>query len=98
MSSQSTQKKLEIDHAMKNGTDNKKRMVQYLLGRLSPEEQVEVEEQYLNDPDFYQTLQVTERDLIDQYVHGEVADREQFERYFLALPRRRQEVEFARAL
>jgi hypothetical protein len=83
---------------MKREGHNEERLVQYLMGQLRPEEQAALEEQYLADPDLHEELRATERDLIDQYVHGELSNRDQFERYFLASPRRRQKVEFARAL
>jgi len=85
---------------MNQGTDNEKRLIQYLLGQSRQEEQVRIEERYFADSEFHQELQATERDLIDRYVHGELTKREQeqFETYFLSSPRRRQKVEFARAL
>jgi hypothetical protein len=83
---------------MKNTANDENRLVRYLLGQMPQEEQAEIEERYLADPDFHQELRAAERDLIDRYVHGELVEREQFEKSFLASPRRRQKVEFARAL
>ena len=84
---------------MKQGsTDDETKMIQYLLGQMDPEEQARLEERYMADPESRQELEAAERDLIDQYVRGELADPEQFEKYFLNSPRRRQKVEFARAL
>jgi hypothetical protein len=85
---------------MKQVTNNEKRLTQYLLGQMRLEDQTRIEEQYLADPDFHQELRATERDLIDQYIHGELSkpEQDQFEKHFLSSPRRRQRVEFARAL
>jgi hypothetical protein len=73
-------------------------LMRYLVGRMDPQEQERIEQRYLSDPEFHEELRATERDLIDQYVHGELADAEAFERNFLSSPQRRQRVEFARAL
>ena len=82
---------------MKRSTPDEERLIGYLLGQLSPEEQAGIEERYLSDPEFHQELRAAERELIDRYVRGEV-QREPFERQFLSSPSRRQRVEFARAL
>jgi hypothetical protein len=79
-------------------TYDEKRMIQYLLGQMDPAEQARLEERYVADPELRQELEATERDLIDQYVRGELANPGQFEKYFLNSPRRRQKLEFARAL
>jgi hypothetical protein len=73
-------------------------LVRYLLGRVDPQEQERIEQRYLTEPEFHEELKAAERDLIDQYVHGELPDPEEFERQFLTSPQRRQKVEFARAL
>ena len=83
---------------MKNGTHEEKQLIAYLLGQLPPEEQTRIEQRYLADPEFHEALRATERDLIDDYVHGELPNPKQFEEHFLSSPRRRQKVEFARAL
>src|ERR1041385_1821731 len=72
----------------------------YLLGTLSEEEQVRVEDRALAEPAYLSLLEAVEADLIDDYVRGElpVADRRGFERRFLASPQRRTKVEFARTL
>jgi hypothetical protein len=85
---------------MNQETNKEERLIQYLLGQLREEEQARIEERYFTDPDFHEELRATERDLIDRYVYGELSGREQeqFETHFLSSPRRRQKVEFARAL
>lgn len=74
--------------------------VKYLLGHLTEEEQVEVEDRAFADEDYRSALEGTEADLIDAYVRGELSpsDRRSFELRFLIVPERRRKVEFARAL
>lgn len=75
-------------------------LVRYLLGNLTEEEQVRVEDQAFAEPDYLRAIEAAEADLIDEYVRGELtpADRRAFERHFLTSPQRRSKVEFARAL
>src|SRR5690242_1864700 len=75
-------------------------LVKYLLGKLTEEEQVQVEDRAFADQDYMGALDAAEADLIDNYVRGELAqtDRAAFERQFLASPQRRRKVEFALAL
>jgi hypothetical protein len=79
---------------------NERMMIRYLLGDLSEDEQVQLEERYFTDDDCFQQLLALEDELIDDYVRGELAagDRTLFEQRFLASPERRQKVEFAQAL
>jgi hypothetical protein len=79
---------------------DEKLVVRYLLGRLPEEEQLQLEERAFSDREYMQNVEAVERDLIDEYVRGELSDfeREQFEKLFLASPERRRKVEFARAL
>jgi hypothetical protein len=74
------------------------RLVRYLLGQLPAEEQAEVEERYLSDPEYHLELRAAERDLIDRYVRGELPDRDAFETHYLSSPPRRARLEFAQAL
>jgi hypothetical protein len=75
-------------------------LVKYLLGDLSQEEQVQIEDRAFADPDYLVLLQAVEVDLIDAYVNGELspAERRGFERQFLVSPDRRRKVAFARDL
>src|SRR5262245_6363851 len=75
-------------------------LVKYLLGDVSPEEQIRVEDRAFADPDYLLALEATEVDLIDAYVHGELtaAERRGFERRFLVSPQRLKKVAFARDL
>src|SRR5436309_418192 len=86
-------------HMRSEGIDEKL-LVKYLLGNLSEEEQVQVEDRAFTDADYLGALEAAEADLIDAYVNGElpVSERRGFERRFLSSPQRRRKLEFARAL
>src|SRR5262249_59525799 len=60
-------------------------LVKYLLGDLSPEEEVRVEDRAFAEPDYLVVMEATEADLIDAYVRGDLspAERRGFERRFL---------------
>jgi hypothetical protein len=75
-------------------------LIKYLLGDLSEEEQVRVEDRAFADADYRGALEAVEADLIDAYVRGELlpAERRGFERRFLISPQRRKKVAFARDL
>jgi hypothetical protein len=75
-------------------------LVRYLLGQLTEEEQVQVEDRAFADAGYLGLLEAAETDLIDSYVRGELSssDRREFERRFFTSPQRREKVEFARAL
>jgi hypothetical protein len=75
-------------------------MIRYLLGDLSKEEMAQLEDEYLADDDTFERLLSVEDDLIDAYVRKELTphDQGQFERFYLSSPRRKDRVEFARAL
>jgi hypothetical protein len=79
---------------------NHEQIVQYLLGELSEQEKIHLEEHYFGDDDFFEELLVVEGELIDAYVREELygRKRERFEAHFLASPPKRQRVEIARAL
>jgi hypothetical protein len=83
---------------MKQRADSEKLMIRYLLGDVPEDEQIRIEERFFTDDEYFEQLLALEDDLIDDYVNGELTDREreQFEEYFLASPTRRQRVEFAK--
>ena len=83
---------------MKQRADSEKLMIRYLLGDVPEDEQIRIEERFFTDDEYFEQLLALEDDLIDDYVNGELTDREreQFEEYFLAPPTRRQRVEFAK--
>jgi len=85
---------------METQTPDEKFLTRYLLGHLSEQEQVRVEDRAFSDSDYLAALEAAEADLIDAYVRGELprVDRLAFERRFFTSPRRLGKIEFARAL
>ena len=79
---------------------DEKLLVRYLLGHLSEDEQVQVEDRAFADQAYLGALEATEADLIDAYVRGELpqSERRTFEFRFLTSPGRWNKVEFARSL
>ncbi len=75
-------------------------IARYLLGGLSEAEQTQLEEQAFSDRDYLQNVRAVEKDLMDEYVRGELSgpEREAFEQRFFASAQRRRQIEFARAL
>ena len=75
-------------------------LVKYLLGELTEEEQVRVEDRAFESGEYLGALDAAEADLIDAYVRGELTrdQRRAFEPRFLVSPQRRSKVEFAKAL
>jgi len=74
--------------------------VRYLLGDLTDDEQVEVEDRAFADHQYMERMVAVEDDLIDNYLRGSLSQlqRDQFEKRFLTSEPRRQKIEFARAL
>ena len=85
---------------MRTGRVDELLLVKYLLGRLTEEEQVQVEDRAFADRDYMSALDAAEADLIDSFVRGDLpeADRLAFQSRFLVSPQRRRKVEFAMAL
>lgn len=75
------------------------RLVDYLLGRLSDEEAAPLDELSIADEEFAWRLRAVENDLVDVYVRGglDAATRERFTTFYLASPRRREKVMFAKS-
>lgn len=73
---------------------------QYLLGQMPQGELGYIDEKLLTDSDFYEELLITEDELIDQYLAGQLAEpeRKSFETHFLVPLERQQKVRFARSL
>ena len=72
----------------------------YLLGRLSDAEAEQFDELSIADEEFAWRLHTAENDLVDAYVRDTLSSetRLRFEHFYLASPRRRERVEFARSL
>jgi hypothetical protein len=73
---------------------------QYVLGELQEPPRLEIEERLVTDPDFFESLGVTEEELIEEYLEGTLsaADAERFERHYLTNAARRRDVAFVRLL
>lgn len=80
--------------------NSEKLIARYLLGDLTEEQQIEIEDRAFADKDYLAAITAVENDLIDEYVRHELSDaeRRQFESRFLASAERRKRVEFAKAL
>jgi len=76
---------------------NDELMMRYLLGGVSDEEQVRLEELYFVDDRVFEEVAALEDELIDAYVRGELSDtqRKQFELNFLNSAERRRKLAFA---
>jgi hypothetical protein len=85
---------------LENLLDNEALAKRFLLESLSEAERAQIEDRLLADDEFYQQILIVEDDLIDAYVCGEMPapERALFEQWYLALPSRRDRVEFARRL
>gem|GEM_PF-3256832 len=79
---------------------NSEKMIRYLLGELTTEEQVEMETEYFSDPEKFNLLQTIENDLIEGYVSGKLANgmRARFEARYMSIPARREQVQFFQSL
>jgi anti-sigma-K factor RskA len=75
-------------------------LTRYLLGAVSGEEAERLDESSVADSEFALHLDGVENDLVDSYVVGALSGEtlERFEKFYLSSPRRREKVEFARAL
>ncbi len=76
------------------------RLIRYLLGELTSEEQASLEDAYFSDDALYEELDAAETELIDAYVCGHMSHdlRRRFEERYLASPRQRERVDIARRL
>ena len=75
-------------------------MIRYLLGELSPEERAALEERYFGDDELFDELVCLENEIVDTYVQGELSEneRKRFESHFLVTPERQEKVRFAKSL
>lgn len=81
-------------------TNRVRLMAAYLLGELSEPERVDLERAFFSDPQLFDLLVRTETQLVDHYVRNRLSarHREQFERHYLAHPRRRARAELGHGL
>jgi hypothetical protein len=80
--------------------DDQSRIREYLLGRLSDEEQEKIEERLIVDDQLFEELETSKDGLIEEYSAGELSqsDRESLENHYLASPEGRQRYTLSRAL
>jgi anti-sigma factor RsiW len=85
---------------MSRGLQPEQKVVSYLLGKLTPEECLDLEERLFTDDELNEELAASADDLIHAYLDGQLSaeDRARFEAHFLASPRRRERVVFVRDL
>ena len=72
----------------------------YLLGELSEQEQVEIEDRAFEDQQVLEQILAVEQDLIDDYVSGDIPEENlhRFQNHFLASAERKKKVTFAKTL
>lgn len=85
---------------MSNKREEYQEAVRYLLGDFSEAEQTSAEERFFADENFSRLLDAAENDLIDEYVRGELTEKQRrnFESHFLISERRREKVRAAQIL
>jgi hypothetical protein len=78
---------------------NQRLMKRYLLGRATPEERADLENEYLSNANVFEELAEAENDLIDGYVKDKLTDSDarEFERQYMSSSKGRARVQFARA-
>ncbi len=76
------------------------RIREYLLGRLSDEEEEKIEERLMIDDEFFEELEISKGEILDEYSAGELSqtDRKSFEEGYLASPEGRKRFTFSVAL
>ncbi|MFL6229463.1 MAG: hypothetical protein ACJ741_11865 [Pyrinomonadaceae bacterium] len=70
----------------------------YLLGKLTTDEQEQMEERFLLDSNFFEQAMIIEYELIDAYVDGSLSEKESFVGHFLSTPQQRRKLRTAMAL
>jgi len=70
----------------------------YLLGELSADEKASVEERLMVDRDFFEQMGIVEDELIDDYLEGNLANKNEFERYILSNPKQYRRLKIVMAL
>lgn len=85
---------------MQTQMETKEAIRQYLLGLLPQEQAGELEEQLFIDGELFEELLIAEDELVDQFLAGEMSEREReaVERHFLRAPGRQEQLLFAGAL
>lgn len=81
-------------------TETSDRNLKFLLGKLSEEENLKIEQSFFDDKKMFEDILIAENDLIDAYVAGNLSaqDRIRFENRLLLNPKQQQRVRFAKTL
>jgi hypothetical protein len=79
---------------------DQQRIRRYLLGQLNDEEQQKVEDRLMTESDFFEELEVSKDEIIEEYCAGELTTKERdwLEQHFLASPEGKLRRRFALAL
>jgi hypothetical protein len=85
---------------MREDANNENMLIRYLLGDLAEEQQLQVEERFLGDDQYYERLLALEDELFYVYAQGKLSpgERKQFEERFLASGRNRERAILSSAL
>jgi len=85
---------------MSQDLEEQNKLRQYLLGELSHEEQVFIEQRLFLESPYAQLAQTVEDDLVDDYLHNDLTagERKGFESHFLNQAERRVDLKIAQAL
>ena len=80
--------------------DDETKIRDYLLGRLSGDDQEKIEDRLMLEEALFEELEISKGELIDDYRSGQLdqAEHQWFEEHFLATPEGRQKYTFALAL
>ena len=96
--------KVTVDHGKGHSsvvaTETDKLIKRFLLGQLSDEQRVAVEERLFKEDAFYGEVLAVQEELADDYVSGDLSpsERAQVNNFFLKSPRRQKRLEFATTL
>jgi hypothetical protein len=76
------------------------RLIDYLLGELTEEAQIQLEAEFFTDESSFDYLLATEEELIHDYLNGDLSEQKcsRFQNYFLSTPERIGRVQFHREL
>ncbi|HEV7904647.1 MAG TPA: hypothetical protein VGO96_12460 [Pyrinomonadaceae bacterium] len=85
---------------IKEANEDDQLIRRFLLGDVSEEERQRVEESFITDSVYSESVLMAENDLIEDYLEGDLpqAEKEQFDAHFLSTPRQRRKVRIAESL
>src|ERR1041384_4737458 len=85
---------------MKEFDEDRRLIRAYLLGELDEQRQQQLEERFFTDPNYLQTILITEDELTEDFVFDLLPESQQaqFLDHFLATPQQRQKLKLVRGL